>query len=305
MKYLIRAAVCSTIICSPFLLAAQAQSADRAAPIPDFTGTWARQAFDLERPPSGPGPIQNTRHRPSGIGSNIQVLVGDYTNPILKPEAAESVKRMGQIYVSGGVPPDASNQCLPMSPPLLVGLIQEIQVLQQKDHVTIVYMWDHAVRRIRLNGTHPTQLAPSWHGDSIGHYEGDTLVVDTVGIKVGPLAIIDRYGSPQTEALHVVERYRVLDYEAAKAITDQYEAEQGYRNAGALSDGVIVDPNYIGKGLQVSITIEDPNVFTTPWTGQATYRRAGGEWQEQSCAENTREAVGRERKMPVAERPDF
>jgi hypothetical protein len=50
----------------------------------------------------------------------------------------------------------------------------------------------------------------------VGHYEGDTLVIDTVGIKVGPYAMVDWYGTPQTEALHVVERYRMLDPEAAK-----------------------------------------------------------------------------------------
>jgi len=50
------------------------------------------------------------------------------------------------------------------------------------------------------------------YGDSVGHYEGDTLVIDTVGIKIGPFAMVDMYGTPHTEKLHVVERYRLVDY---------------------------------------------------------------------------------------------
>jgi hypothetical protein len=59
-------------------------------------------------------------------------------------------------------------------------------------------------------------VAPSWYGDSVSHYEGYTPVIDTVGVKIGPFAMVDFYGTPYTQALHVVERYRLLDYEAAK-----------------------------------------------------------------------------------------
>ena len=59
-------------------------------------------------------------------------------------------------------------------------------------------------------------MAPSWYGDSVGHYEGETLVVDTVGIKADrPLAMVDWFGTPYTELLHVVERYQLIDYQAA------------------------------------------------------------------------------------------
>ena len=50
----------------------------------------------------------------------------------------------------------------------------------------------------------------------MGHYEGDTLVIDTVGIKIGPFSALDQYGTPYTDALHVIERYRLIDYDAAK-----------------------------------------------------------------------------------------
>ena len=92
-----------------------------------------------------------------------------------------------------------------------------MQMLQQPDKITILYCNDHEVRHVRMNEPHPAQVTPSWYGDSVGHYEGDTLVIDTVGVKTDrPFAMVDLYGTPYTQALHVVERYRLLDYEAAK-----------------------------------------------------------------------------------------
>jgi hypothetical protein len=60
----------------------------------------------------------------------------------------------------------------------------------------------------------------------IGHYEGDTLVIDTVGFKIGPFAMVDWYGTPRREALHVVERYRLLDHEAAKEGMERLRARR-------------------------------------------------------------------------------
>jgi hypothetical protein len=76
---------------------------------------------------------------------------------------------------------------------------------------------NHEVRRVRMNQPHPAKVTPSWHGDAIGHYEGDTPVSDTVGIRTNrPHAMIDLFGTPYTEKQHVVERYRLVDYDDAK-----------------------------------------------------------------------------------------
>src|SRR5215831_10948088 len=69
-------------------------------------------------------------------------------------------------------------------------------ILQQPERITFLYVEDHEVRHVRMNQPHPARVTPSWYGDSVGHYEGDTLVIDTVGIKVGPFAMVDMYGTP-------------------------------------------------------------------------------------------------------------
>jgi len=84
-------------------------------------------------------------------------------------------------------------------------------MIQQKDEVILLYLSDHQVRHVRLNVPHSAHPAPTWQGESVGHYEGDTLVIDTIGQKVGPLSMVDRYGTPFSAALHVIERYRLID----------------------------------------------------------------------------------------------
>jgi hypothetical protein len=155
--------------------------------------------------------------------SNLSELVGDFTNPILKPEAAEVVKQHGELSKKKIPYPTPSNQCWPGGVPFVFWNIG-MQMLQQRDEVTILYANDYDVRHVHMNRTHPEHVALSWYGDSVGHYEGDTLVIDTVGIKVGPFAMVDMYGTPHTEALHVVERYRLLDNESAKETEDRGKA---------------------------------------------------------------------------------
>jgi hypothetical protein len=140
-------------------------------------------------------------------------------------------------------------------------------------------------------------------GDSVGHYEGDTLVIDTVGVKVGRVTMVDRYGTPQSEALHLVERYRLIDVETAKEAMIRHERRAG-RNAGAPGTGPY-DPN-ASKALQLTYTVEDPNIFTIPWSAQVTYRRTMNPWTEQVCAENIVEYwPGMNIGVPKAAKPDF
>jgi hypothetical protein len=189
-------------------------SAQSASAVPDFSGVWHRWLRPGFGPPaSGPGPVTN-RSRINGV-SNYNQLVGDYTNPILNHRAAEVVKEHGDLSLSGVGYPTPSNQCWPGGVPYIFWNYG-MQMLQQPDKITIIYLQDHEFRQVRMNQPHPAQVTPSWYGDSVGHYEGNTLVIDTAGVRIGPFAMVDMYGTPYSEALHVVERYQLLDYEAAK-----------------------------------------------------------------------------------------
>ncbi len=157
-----------------------------------------------------------------------------------------------------------------------------------------------------MNRAHPAQVTPSWYGDSVGHYDGDTLVVDTVGVKIGPFAMVDFYGTPYTEALHVVERYRLLDYDVAKEGLDR-DSRENLRPARGADAGSAPDYSYRGKHLQLQFTVEDEGVFTMPWSATITYRRGAEAWREVVCSENRQELLlaGRAAAVPTAGKPDF
>jgi hypothetical protein len=294
--------------------------AHSAVPIPDFSGIWSHPSFPgFEPPASGPGPVVNKSRRPqvnfdgrilpadNGVlVSNPAQLVGDYTNPILKPNAAEVVKMHGEMELRGVVSPTPTIQCWPEPVPYIFNGVA-MQMLQQPDKIIFLYPNDHQVRYVRMNETHTAQVTPSWYGDSVGHYEGDTLVIDTVGIKVGPFAMVDMYGTPHTQALHVVERYKLLDYEAAKEAEDRGEREN--RRLPSSDPGFAPNPNYKGKGLQLQFTVEDEGVFTMPWSAAVTYRRPLsplGEWPESVCAENPHKYnTEKDPDVPTANKPDF
>ena len=269
---------------------------ESTASIPDISGRWLHPSIPGFEPLSSGSTSVVNRSRRNGTG-NINQLVGDYTNPILKPAAAEVVKKHGEIMLTGTGYPDPRNQCTPQGVPYVFSS-GGMQLLQQPDKITILYDYDHQVRRVRMNQPHPSHVTPSWYGDSIGHYEGDTLIIDTVGFKVGPVSMVDRFGTPHTEALHVVERYRLLDYEAAKEGLERDARE----NQVALGTR---DESHGGKYLQLQFTVEDEGAFTMPWSATITYGRPLVEWAEHVCAENTQWFPGMEAAIPRADKPDF
>jgi hypothetical protein len=144
--------------------------------------------------------------------------------------------------------------------PQIVNLLEEVQFLQLKDRVVIIYQRDHQVRWVWLNRDHSAHPTPSWYGESVGHYEGDTLVVDTIGQKRHKMSVVDPFGTPHTDKIHVVERYQPFS-----------------------------DP--FGRGLEVTVRVEDAGAFTKPWKGTAEYRQDPEvhQLQEMVCAENNRD----------------
>jgi hypothetical protein len=271
-----------------------------AASIPDFSGIWNHGTLPWLIPPaSGPGPVTNKSRRADNGQSDYGQLVGDYTNPILQPWAAEVVKEKGERSLAGETFPSPSNQCWPEPPPYLFKHMA-IQILQRPDKIVMIFNEDHEVRHVRLNEPHPAKVTPSWHGDAVAHYEGDTLVIDTVGIKADrKFAMIDLFGTPYTEKLHVVERYQLVDRDAAKGDLER-DARENWRPGGP------VNPNYKDKFLKIQFTIEDEGAFTTPWTASMIYLRTPVEWPEVACAENPSGFYrDKDAGVPTASKPDF
>jgi hypothetical protein len=287
------------------LAAAMAMPVSAQQATPDFSGLWAHPTLPgFESPDSGPGPVRNLSRTSNGVG-NFNELVGDYNNPILKPDAAAIVKRHGEISKSGVTYITPSGACWSGGVPYMFWNI-EMRMFQRQDEITILYLVDHQVRHVRMNRPHPANVIPTTEGDSVGHYEGDTLVIDTVGIKPGPFAMVDMYGTPHSQDLHVVERYRLVDFDVAKAAAERDEKEN-LRLPDERNDvAVAVDPDYRGKQLQLTFTVEDPGVFTMPWSANITYRRGRNEWREVVCAENQHLYYeNRDAAVPTAEKPDF
>jgi hypothetical protein len=208
------------------------------------------------------------------------------------------VRKRGEMILSGKALPTPSSACTLYPPPFALSMMLQLQIVQKRDEVLILSQQDQGVRRIRLNQTHPRRVAPSSHGDSVGHYEGNTLVVDTFGVKVGPLSMLDQYGTPYSDGLHLVERFQLIDADAAVRSAEQEERANGRRRA------VDIDPDY-GKGVKVDFTVEDPGIFTSSWSGTVTYRRVKGAWTEYICSENVHAYYDTDTAVPHADAADF
>ena len=236
--------------------------------LPDFSGLWSRaenaSGRTFQPPAEGPGPVAD-------FPDAGAFRVGDYTNPILRPHAAEAVKAHGDRGRAGEVLMPSWSLCWPAGVPLVLNMGEPVQILQDPNYVVILYRRDMQVRRIRLNQGLATEIKPSWYGYSVGHYEGpDTLVVETVGQN--DRALVDRFGTPRSENSRVVERYTISP--------DRSE-------------------------LRVDFTVEDPDTFTSPWSGSATYNRASETFVERICAENNKNPDGGIFPIPVDATPDF
>jgi hypothetical protein len=308
-------AIVATATATSFLAQQTTPAAETASALPDFSRVWFHPALPWYEPPaSGPGPVTNRSRapqRPGGLSgsqaspatkegvSNYDQLVGDYTNPILQPWAAEVVKKFGEISLAGITFPNAGNQCWPRPVPFIFKH-QMIEIIQQPDRITFIFNEDHEVRRVPLNQPHQSPVIPSWYGDSVGHYEGDTLVIDTVGVNADrKYAMVDLFGTPYTKFLHVVERYRLRDYDDVK------DAIERNKNENWLTVGDVFSSHH-GKFLQLHLTVEDEGAFTTPWTATLTYVPGPAVMVETVCAENRAQYYSNnEADVPTADKPDF
>jgi hypothetical protein len=253
------------------------------APVPDFapdsaTG-WLAQDDEFIPPPDGPGPIVSDPAHPYisfykwRTNPSPAFRVADLTNPILQPWVKERLKKVNERALSGKVVSIPKERCWPVGVPAFLLLpATPVYFIQTPREVLMIWTQDHQVRRVSLNVPHSAGIKPSWFGESIGRYEGDTLVVDTIGHSTR--TFVDNYQTPHTDALHVVERFRMIDG---------------------------------GKTLEVKAHVEDPGAFTTPWDAVQRYGRVKqGPLPEMACAENNDDYFHHGLDpMPHADTPDF
>jgi hypothetical protein len=246
---------------------------------PNSAVGWLAQDDDFIPPPGGPGPIVSDAAHPyvsfykNRNNPNPMFRVADLNNPILQPWAREQLKKVNERALSGQVVSIPKERCWPVGvPAFLVLPATPIYFIQTPKEVVMIWMQDHQVRHVYLEVPHSAGLKPSWFGESVGRYEGDTLVVDTIGLSAR--TFVDNYQTPHTEQLHVVERFRMID---------------------------------AGKSLEVNVRVEDPGAFTTPWNAIQRYRRVEqSPMIEMACAENNEDYFHHGLDpMPRAERPDF
>jgi hypothetical protein len=240
----------------------------------DLSGMWTRgpaaQSW-YRQPESGPGPVQNlTPPAPTDGGGAGTTYIGDHTNPILQPWAAEVVKRRADAQRAGTPEMSAQQVCRPHGVPYILQLNDSVQFLHTPDLFVILYAREGLPRIIYMNVEHPENVGWSTYGHSIGHWEGDTLVVDTIGLTDDTST--GRMGTPHTDRMRVVERYSRI-------------AEDDIR---------------------VDFMVEDPSAFTIAWRGVVNYRPDTGSYHEQPCAENNINTLtGLEADIPKDLTPDF
>ena len=251
----------------------------QGAPHPDFSSNntgWISIGTDYVAVPGGAQPVTfDGAHRyvPNGSGEQPTFRVADLTNPNLTDFAKAELKKSNDMVLSGFAMYARESRCwMTGVPTYLLNPAQPTFILQEPKKVTMMWQMDQQVRHIYLDVPHTGNPKASWYGESVGHYEGDTLVVDTIGQNTK--TFIDNYRTPHSDKLHVVERFRLIEN---------------------------------GEKLQADITIEDPGALKQPLHVIHQWRKVQGPMTESRCAdgESFNPFGQRAEPIPVAPKADF
>jgi len=225
--------------------------------------------------PGSPSPtVQDPAHRyvPNGTpGQQPTQRISDISNPNIKQWAKDVMKKDNDEVLAGKFAFTARSACQPGGVPgfdVLLG--GALFILQSPREVTMIFSGNNETRHIRLDASHSANVKPSWYGESVGHYEGDTLVVDTIGLN--DKTFLDNYRTPHSAKLHVTERWRLIEN---------------------------------GAKLEIMLTIDDPDTFNQPFQALRQYDRVNRDLTEDICSENNLIPFGIDYRTPVAEKPDF
>ena len=246
------------IVLATFLTSLPATLHAQAAATPDFSGVYYPlnpfgRAGAVPRPPAaapGQPPPKPTQSAPLSDGSQ-----GRSPNaPSLTPEYLAKWQAISKSRIAGSYEYDYAAKCLPPGMPGMMSMLYGMEVMQTKDKITFFSEDLDALRRVYLDGRKPSQKVlddPTYAGYATGHWEGDTLVVDTVAIHTQ--TFIEGF-TPHSDQLTVHERIR---FTAPDVFEDQ-------------------------------ITVTDPKALTKPWQTTKQYKRAAAgkdELREFACAE--------------------
>ena len=218
---------------------------------PDLTGVW--QGGTNQR---GSWADANAGLGVGGTGLNPQAPANPSSSE--RPTGGEgapyqpwAAKKVVEAFNRRGID-DPTAFCLPPGLPRANNVsLFPIQIVQTPKLIVMLYEYMNVFRVIPLNAKHPDDLLPSYMGDSVGRWEGDTLVVDVIGFN--DKTWLAGTGTFHSDALHITERYTRVD-------KDQ---------------------------INYDVTMVDPNVLTKPWTIHSTMMlREGTRLQEYACAEN-------------------
>jgi hypothetical protein len=224
--------------------------AQSAASPPDLTGVWGIYRG---------GPASDPKFRPPA--PSPLVLKPEYDKPYQarRAEEAAAAQRGEQLA-------NTSAECIPYGFPVMMSIaIYPVEFIQTPKQVTIISEAFSEVRRVYLDKPQAKidDVAPGYYGHSVGHWDGDTLVVDTINFN--GRTRLDTIGHPHSDALHVIERF------------------------------TRTDANHIAY----EVTIDDPKIFTKPWTNKRTFtQRTDWEIMEYSCEENNKDLYDGHIKPP-------
>jgi hypothetical protein len=198
---------------------------------------------------NGPAPRMKDGHPDlSGIWSPDGKFSGDFTKALKPGEKISMLPSAEKLMKARKPKDDPSAKCLPNGVPRLSPYPEKL--VQTSTELAILFEGDiHSFRQIFFDGrNHPKDLDPTWYGDSVGKWEGDTLAVDTISFN--DRTWLDSVGHPHTERLHVIERYR----------------RPSMRN------------------LELEVTVEDPGAYAKPFTLTGGFRLVTNkEIRERNC----------------------
>ena len=163
-------------------------------------------------------------------------------------------------------------RCYPAGIPRILFFPQPFEIVQTPDRTFMFFEREHEFRQIWTDGrAHPKDLEPTWMGDSIGKWDGDTFVVDTVGFN--DKSWLDFYGDPHSDDMHLIERYKRAD----------------------------------DNTLTLQLIVEDPKAYTKTWVGDTkSYKALKGNkayMEELPCIADEEDAFTNRIRIPAVTPP--